>query len=114
MALIVKNYVLPDETILEEAYLKVWKIQTALTDHEFFENVNDPLRPDIDQELKWITRQENNATIYIWPDKGARDNRAPVVHWFPFNFQYDLSVYENIYEQVYAALEKKFPNSEGC
>lgn len=114
MALIVKNYVLPDETILEEAYLKVQRIQCSLADYEFFETVNDPNRPDVDQELKWIKREENFATIYVYADKLARDNRVPPMHWFPINFHYDLSVYENVYEQVYNQLEEKYPDSEGC
>ena len=114
MALIVKNFELQDGTFLEEAYLKIQKIQTALVDYEFLENVDDPSRPDIAQELKWTTRQENSATIYVWSDKVARDNRAQIIHWFQVGFNYDLSIYENIYEQVYGRLKEIFPESEGC
>lgn len=114
MGLIVKNFELPDGTLLDEVYMKVQKINSVSADFEFFENINDPTRPDVEQELKWIKRLENIASIYVWPDILARENRAQVIHWFTINFEYDLSAYENIYEQAYKRLKFIYPNSEGC
>lgn len=114
MALTVKSFETPDGSIFENVYMKVQKVQIANADYEHFENVNDPLRPDVEQELKWIKRLETTATIYVWADELCRENRAQIISWFSITFDYDLTAYENIFEQVYKKLKKIYPDSEGC
>jgi hypothetical protein len=109
MGLKVKNFQLPDETILEEAYLKVQNIGSVSADYEHFENL-----PDGSQRLNWIKKVESTALVYVWPDEGARENRAQVQHWFQIEFNYDLSEWTNIYEQAYKKLKTLFPEGENC
>lgn len=109
MALKVKNFQLPDGNILEEAYLKVQNVSSVSSDYEFFENLEDG-----SQRLQWIKRIESTALVYVWPDEGARENRAQVQHWFNIEFNYDLSEWTNIYEQAYQKLKIIFPEGEGC
>jgi len=109
MGLKVKNFKLPDDTILEEAYLKVQNIGSVSNDYEFLENM-----PDGSQRLKWIKKVESTALVYVWPDEGARENRAQVQHWFQVEFDYDLSEWTNIYEQAYKKLKALFPEGEDC
>lgn len=100
------------EHTYEGAYLKVVKIVTSNTDYEYFETVNDPDHPEIDQKLSWVNRIESEATVYVWSDEVARKNRAQVVHWFSFTFDFDLNDIDNVYEQAYKKLHKLFENSE--
>lgn len=109
MALKVKNFKLPDETFLEEAYLKIQNIASVCSDYEFFENL-----PDGSQRLKWIKKLENTSLVYVWADEGARENRAQVQHWFQIEFDYDLTQWVNIYEQAYNKLKILFPEGEDC
>ena len=90
-----------DEEILEGVYFKIQKIQTAAEDYEFFENVNDPKHPDIAQRLTWIKRYQNSATFYVWGSEEARKNNARPIHWFPFEFKFDINSQKNIYSQAY-------------
>jgi hypothetical protein len=110
------KYILKNDTGYEqeypEAYLKVQKVQSANPDYEFFEVVNDPEHPDIAERLSWINRLESNATVYVWADEIARKNRANPIHWFSFEFNYDLQSLDNIYQQVYAKLHQLFKDSE--
>tara|TARA_R110000868_G_scaffold320909_4_gene581924 strand:+ start:7214 stop:7543 length:330 start_codon:yes stop_codon:yes gene_type:complete len=109
MGLKVKNFQLPDETFLEEAYLKVQNIGSVCSDYEFLENL-----PDGNQKVSWLKKIESTALIYVWSDEGARENRAQVQHWFQIEFNYDLSEWTNIYEQAYNKLKILFPEGEGC
>lgn len=111
MALKLKNYELPDETILEEAYLKVQNIHTAIVEYEH-------LKPSevegFDLETTWIKELESKANIFVYGDEVARKNGVAAVHWFPIEFNYDLSEWKNIYEQAYAKLKSLYPESEDC
>jgi hypothetical protein len=98
------NYEL-DNVIYSDAYLRIHKIRTVAVDYEYFENVDDPERPDIAQELKWKIRLESSATAYVWNGKESRDNRAQPLKWFSFEFEYDLDSPKNIYAQAYDALK---------
>lgn len=104
MAVVVKNLELPDSTILADGYLRVQSINIAHTDKEH-------LVPISETELMatWTTQVEAKANIFIWADKVARSNRAQVQHWFTFEFDYDLSVHANIFEQAYAKLKEIYP-----
>lgn len=112
MALKVKNYELSDGTLLEEAYLKVQSVGISNTDYEFFENNPNVELDGIDQILRWVTRTESNATVYVWADEIARRNNAHPLHWFKVDFVYDLSIHENVFEQTYKKLNILFPNSQ--
>ena len=109
MALKVKNFELPDGLILEEAYLRIQSISTANIDYEFFEMISET-----EEKLSWTTRMETTATVFIWPDEIARQNRAIAVHWFTFQLDYNLSTLDNIYEQAYMKLNEIYPEGEGC
>ena len=105
MAVIVKNYELPDGLLLEEAYLKVNQITTSLIDYEFLQ----PIEGTEDLLTTWLTRLETKVSIYVFSDKTARKNQVAPLHWFQFEIDYDLSEHSNIYEQAYAKLRKIFP-----
>lgn len=109
MALKVKNFELSDGTIFENAYVRVQTVATANVDHEFIENL-----PDGNQIVRWKTKSQSSANIYVWPDAGARENRAVVQHWFKIDFEYDMSEWTNIYEQAYNKLKTLFPECEDC
>lgn len=105
MALEVKQYQPSNsDQLFENAYLRIQKIVTANLDYEYFENIPGTE----DQKLSWMTRLENIATIFVWGDKGARDNRAQILDHFIFYFDCDLSSDENIYAQAYSHLKSKF------
>jgi selenocysteine lyase/cysteine desulfurase len=73
MALKVKNYKLPDESYLEEAYLKVQTLGVTNSDYEFFENTDNVEETGIEQVLKWIKRIESHATVFVWADFSPGD-----------------------------------------
>ena len=109
MALQVKYEHPTSKQVYPEAYLRIQKIQTAHLDYEFFAKSD---KEGVEEELRWITRLENIVTVFVWSDDVARDNRAIVVHWFTFEFDYELSSPENIYTQAYKWLnDKKFDGS---
>jgi hypothetical protein len=95
-----------------DAYLKVVKVNTASVDYEFFEPVSDPENPTITERLSWVNRLESHATVYVWGDSVARNNRAYQIHWFSFTFNYDLESDKNIYQQAYDKLKILFENSK--
>ena len=94
---------LPDGQIFETAYIRIQKIQTANLDYEFFVKSD---KEGVEEELRWITNLENIATVFVWADDVARKNRAHVVHWFTFNFDYELELSDNIYTQAYHRLNQ--------
>jgi hypothetical protein len=104
------NYIMPDSEYVEGAYLRIVKMSTANVDYEFYEKSD---KPDVEEELKWVTRLENEATIYVYSDEGARANRAQVIHWFNFKFGYELDSVYNLYEQAYQQLNKYKYGNEG-
>lgn len=111
MAIKLKNYELPDGTILDEAYLRVQNITTAIVDYEHLK----PSEVDgFDLETEFIKKIESTANIFVFADKVARNNGVAAIHWFPIEFDYNLSEWSNIYEQVYESLKKLFPESEDC
>lgn len=103
MALI-HNYEANGE-VYNNAYVRIVKVRSANVDYEMFVNVDDPDRPDIAQELTWVTRIESSATAFVWPDKISRDNRAMTVAWFDFDFVFDLNSDRNIFQQAYDSLK---------
>lgn len=108
MALIVKNFELPDGQILEEAYLRINMISTSKIDYEKLEPV-----PDSEDLLTtWLTRIETRANCYVHGDKVARKHQVAPLHWFGFEFDYDLSEWQNIYEQAYKKLLEIYPEGE--
>lgn len=115
---IISKLILSSEEGLEreypEAYFRIHKITSANVDYEFLENIEDPNRPDVQQELKWITRYESSALVYVWSDKEARKNRAQVLHWFNIDFEFNDKEVDNIYKQAYRALKKVFPVNGDC
>ncbi len=105
MALIVKNYELPDGLLLDEAYLRVNSITTSAIDYEFLQ----PIEGSEDLLTTWISKLETKVSIYVFSDKIARKNQVAPLHWFQFEIDYNLSEHSNIYEQAYAKLRKIFP-----
>ncbi len=113
MALRIKEFELPDGTILEDAYLRVQNVTVSNVDYEFFDKAEENV-DNIEEVLKWVTRIESKATVFVWADEFARSNRATVLNWFTFEFQYDLSEHSNPFEQAYKQLNKIYLNGEGC
>lgn len=105
------NYELPDQTILEEGYLRVQNISTAIVDYEHLAPSD---KEGFDLETTWIKKIETKANIFVFADKIARDNGVAAIDWFPIEFDYQLSVYANIYEQAYHALKLIYTESEDC
>ena len=95
-----------------EAYLRIQKINTTASEYEHLKNVEDPNKPDIAQEVEWVKRVETSVTVFVWPDELARKNRAQVIDWFTFEFEYDLNGSGNIFQQAYNALHKIFNTGE--
>jgi hypothetical protein len=102
-----------DGIIYRDCYLRIHKVKSTMVDYEYFENVNDPDRPDIAQELKWKVRMESSATAYVWESVDGRENRAQPMKWFSFDFEYDLDNDRNIYQQAYDALKSHEKFSDG-
>jgi hypothetical protein len=94
-----------DGVVHRDCYIRIHKIRTQQTDYEYFEDVNDSETPDIHQRLQWAIRLETFATVYVWADKASRDNRAQPIHYFTFDYDYDLSSPRNIYQQAYDSLK---------
>ena len=95
-----------------EAYVRVQKINTVNAEYEYFKNIDDPNRPDVSQEVAWERRIETTAVAYVWADEAARQNRAQVIDWFTFEFDYDLNDLDNIYQQAYAKIREIFTISD--
>lgn len=93
------------------AYLRIQKVVSAHADYEYFEKIDDPEQPDIAERLKWTDRYENSATVYVWADQIARENRAPTIHWFNIEFEWDPNK-GGIFEQAYEKLKSIFEISE--
>lgn len=111
MAVKLKNYELPDGTILEEAYLRVQNVTTAIVDYEHLAPSD---KEGFDLETTWIKKIETKANIFVFADKIARDNGVAAIDWFPIEFDYQLSIYANIFEQAYHALKEIHSESEDC
>lgn len=107
MALRVKNLELPDGQILENAYLRIQNIFTENKDYEFLESVSE-----IESKVSWVTRIESKVVVFVWADEIARQHRVPAMHWFGFEFEYNLSEWQNIYEQAYLKLKEIYPEGE--
>lgn len=110
MAIKIKNFELPDKSVLEEAYLRISVITTAHTDYEYLEPMVDS--PDL--ITMWTTRFDNRANVFVYGDEIARNNRVNPVNWFDFVFKFDLQVTDNIYTQAYHKLKEIYPESEDC
>jgi hypothetical protein len=101
-----------DSEIIPDAYFRVQNIHTQNADYEFYEPVEDPNDPTISERVSWKTRIESKATVYVWPDLGARENRAYPLAWFPLEFVYDPKSTLNIYAQAYEAVKQRFPGGQ--
>jgi hypothetical protein len=99
-----------ENELIENAYYKVQNIKTSNVDYEFFEVVNDNKDENIYEKLAWETRIESFVTVYIWPDKESRKNRASIITWFNIPFNYEIKDSKNIYEQAYLSLERWIKN----
>lgn len=108
MAFLVKNYELPSGQVLEEAYLRVQSFNTVNSDYEYFENEGD------NQVIKWKTKLDSKATIFVWASELARKNRATAIHWFQIDLDYKLSEWSNVFEQSYKKLNEIFPEGIDC
>lgn len=105
MALKVNDYVMPDETTVPEAYLRVRNILIENNDYEFLEPI-----PDTDDlKVSWLTKLDCKATIYVYADEGCRRNQVPPIHWFTLDFFIDKQNIDNPFEWAYLALREKFP-----
>lgn len=110
MAIKVK-YELPDHTILEEAYLRVQNVTTAIVDYE---HLKPSEKDGFDLETEFIKKIETKANIFVFADKVARDNGVAAIDWFPIEFDYQLSTWSSIYDQAYAKLKEILPDNEDC
>lgn len=97
MGLIVNNFELPGGDIVDSAYLRIQNINTSNVDHEIYENIPGT----DDQKISWQSYIKSSATLYVWADEIARQNRTHPIHWFTIEFKYDLKDPRNIYEQAY-------------
>jgi hypothetical protein len=110
MALKVKNFELPDKTILEEAYIRIMSISTANVDYDYLEPVLD----GDDVITRWTTRLETKANVFVYGDEIARQNRVSPMNWFEFRFDLYLDSTSNIFEQAYLRLKQIYSESEDC
>jgi len=110
MAVKIKQFELPDKSVLEEAYLRVAVVTTAHVDYEYLE----PMIDSNDLITMWTTRLENKANVFVYGDEIARKNRVSPVNWFEFIFDLDLESNLNIYQQAYTKLKEIYPESEEC
>lgn len=100
------------KTEYPEAYIRVQKIQTVNAEYEHLKSVNNPEEPDVAQVVDWEKRIETSVTAFVWSDELARKNRAQVIDWFSFEFEYDLDDLDNIYQQAYKHIQKIFDNTK--
>lgn len=95
-----------------EAYIRVQKINTTNAEYEHLKSANNPEEPNIYQIVDWEKRIETSVTAFVWADELARKNRAQVIDWFSFEFEYDLDDLDNIYQQAYKHIQKIFDNTK--
>jgi len=110
MAVMIKDFELPDKSVLGEGYLRIAVVTTANVDYEYLE----PMLDSNDLITMWTTRLENKANVFVYGDEIARKNRVSPVNWFEFTFDFDLKSEFNIYEQAYKKLKEIYPESEDC
>jgi hypothetical protein len=97
----------------EHAYLRIQNVHTSNADYEKFEVVKDSSSGEEYEKLVWESKIESQATVFVWPDAGARQNRAYPIDWFSIEFQYNLSEHSNIFEQAYSALAEHQKSKHG-
>lgn len=110
MALKVTQYEMPDKTFLDEAYVRIKSIVIESNDYERLE----PVDGTNDLKVDWTTRTEAKANIYVYADEVCRHNNVSPVHWFSTAFEYDGESLNNIYQQAYIALRRKYETVEDC
>jgi hypothetical protein len=110
MALKIKDFELPDKSVLEEAYLRLAVVTSANVDYEYLE----PMLDSNDLITMWTTRLESKANVFVYGDEIARKNRVSPVNWFEFIFDLDLKSNLSIYDQAYNKLKEIYPESEDC
>lgn len=110
MALKVTNYEMPDKTLLDEAYVRIKSIVLESNDYERLE----PVEGTNDLKTEWTTQIEAKANIYVYADEVCRHNHVSPVHWFTAAFVYDGESLNNIYQQAYIAIRRKYDTVEDC
>jgi len=95
------NYDLGNE-FYSDAYLVIKKIICSSENVESYETIED----SEDQILVFEKIPSHTATVFVYPDKEARDNNARALHHFGIEFPYDIDADGNIYKVAYAALKK--------
>lgn len=108
MALKVFDYIMPDETIIPEAYVRIKNVLTESNDYEFLEPVDD----SEDLKVTWVTRQECKSTVYVYADELCRKNQVSPIHWFVLDFQSDVDA--KPFESAYNILKSKYQKTEDC
>lgn len=110
MAIKVKDYEMPDKSIVPDAYLRVKNILVEVNDYELLEPLTDD--PEGDLKVTWVTRYESKASIYVYADDQCRRNNVSPIHWYAidFNFKPELP----ILSQAYSVLKNRFPNTDDC
>ena len=106
MALKVNEYVMPDETIVKNAYVRIKNVLLESIDYERLEPAGDDLR------TTWVTNFEGKASVYVYADDKCRLNNVSPIHWFAMDFSFDPS--SNIFSQAYGSLKSKYANVEDC
>lgn len=108
MALKVFDYVMPDETIIPEAYVRIKNVLIESNDYEFLEPVDD----SEDLKVTWVTRQECKSAVYVYADEVCRKNQVSPIHWFVLDFQLNSDM--NPFEAAYNILKSKYQKTEDC
>ena len=93
-----------DDRVYSDAYIRIAKIHTHQVDYEKFEERDAD--DGIVEQLTWVKREESRATVFIWADKIARDNRAQPLKWFAIDFEFKHDSDQNIYSQAYQCLKE--------
>lgn len=108
MALIVYDYLMPDETTIPAAYVRVKNILIENNDYELLE----PAPNSDDLMVKWLTKMEGRATVYVYADAECRKNNVTPIHWFVIDVE--LIESDNIFGQVYRSLSANYLNVKDC
>lgn len=110
MALKIAEYIMPDKSVVNDAYVRVKNITTENNDYEKLE----PIEGTNDLLETWHTRMETRANVFVYADEGCRRNQVSPIHWYSVEFDYDPESLNNIYQQAYLAVSKKFAQFEEC
>lgn len=110
MALKIAEYIMPDKSVVNDAYVRVKNITTENNDYEKLE----PIEDTNDLLETWHTRMETRANVFVYADERCRRNQVSPIHWYSVEFNYDPESLNNIYQQAYIAVAKKFADAIDC